>query len=144
MKDEQCFGGAVAVEYEEFARKWMNLYMPGWKCWGTVFNMKQGAAQFCRKSVFEKLNGYDTGIYVGEDIEFYWRLTKFAKQNAGHAFFIEHESKNRSSRGLDRISFWKTFILINPITICEIGEEKIIVEGMVRKNDPLIFTLYKT
>lgn len=117
MKDEQCFGGAVAVEYEEFKRKWMNLYMPGWKFWGTVFNMKQGAAQFCRKSVFEKLGGYDKSIYVGEDIEFYWRLTKFAKQNGGRLFFIKQPKVKTSSRRLDRISFWKTFILMNPIYI---------------------------
>jgi glycosyltransferase involved in cell wall biosynthesis len=117
MKDEKCFGGAVSVEYEEFKRKWMNLYMPGWKFWSTVFNMKQGATQFCRNTVFERLNGYDTGIYVGEDIEFYWRLTKFAKQNGGHAFFIKQPKVKTSSRRLDRISFWKTFILMNPIYI---------------------------
>lgn len=117
MKDEKCFGGAVAVEYEEFKRKWMNLYMPGWKFWGAVFNMKQGAAQFCRKAVFEMLNGYDKSIYVGEDIEFYWRLTKFAGQNGGHAFFIKEPKVKTSARRLDRISFWKTFVLMNPIYI---------------------------
>lgn len=52
MEDEKCFGGAVAVGYEDFERKWMKFYLTGWAFWGRFFNMAQGAAQFCRKSVF--------------------------------------------------------------------------------------------
>ena len=117
MKDEKCFGGAVAVEYEEFQRKWMNYYIFAWKFWEKFFNMKQGAAQFCRKGVFEKLTGYDESIFVGEDIEFYWRLTKFAKQNGGHLFFIKQPKVKTSPRRLDKIPFLKTFVLMNPIYI---------------------------
>ena len=117
MKDEECFGGAVAVAYDESQRKWMKYYLFGWKFWEKFFNMKQGAAQFCRKAVFEKLKGYDESIFVGEDIEFYWRLTKFAKQNGGHLFFVEQPKVKTSARRLDKISFWKTFVLMNPIYI---------------------------
>ena len=80
MEDKKCFGGAVAVEYINFRRKWMKFYLAGWKFWGKFFNMAQGAAQFCRKSVFEKLEGYDQTIFMGEDIEFYWRLSNFTKR----------------------------------------------------------------
>jgi len=117
MKDEKCFGGAVAVEYQQSQRKWMKYYLLGWKFWEKFFNMKQGAAQFCRKAVFEKLNGYDKGIFVGEDIEFYWRLTKFAKQSKGHLSFIEHPKVRTSARRLDKTSLWKTFVLWNPMFI---------------------------
>ena len=117
MRDEKCFGGAVAVEYGEFERKWMRYYLYGWKFWEKFFNMKQGAAQFCRREVFEDLGGYDTGIYVGEDIEFYWRLTKFARANKGHLFFVQSPTVKTSARRLDKISFLKTFILMNPIYI---------------------------
>lgn len=117
MRDEKCFGGAVAVEYDEFQRKWMKYYMFAWKFWEKFFNMRQGAAQFCRKAVFEKLNGYDESIFVGEDIEFYWRLTKFAKQNGGHLFFVQQPKVKTSARRLDKISFWKTFVIMNPIYI---------------------------
>ena len=117
LKDENISGGAVAVEYEEFQRKWMYLYMPGWKFWEKFFNMKQGAAQFCRKSVFEKLKGYDESIYVGEDIEFYWRLTKYARKTGGNVIFIQQPKVKTSSRRLDKIPFLKTFILMNPIYI---------------------------
>ena len=33
MEDEKCFGGAVAVEYEDFERTWMRFYLAGWKFW---------------------------------------------------------------------------------------------------------------
>ena len=115
--DEKCFGGAVSVEYGEFERGWMKYYLYGWKFWEKFFNMKQGAAQFCRREVFANLGGYDTGIYVGEDLEFYWRLTKFARQNAGHLFFIEEPKVKTSPRRLDKIPFLKTFVLMNPIYI---------------------------
>jgi glycosyltransferase involved in cell wall biosynthesis len=117
MRDEKCFGGAVAVEYDESKRKWMKYYLHGWKFWEKFFNMKQGAAQFCRRTVFEKLGGYDASIYVGEDIDFYWRLTKFARQNEGHLAFIEQPKVKTSARRLDKTSLWKTFVHWNPIFI---------------------------
>src|SRR5215211_1284265 len=46
MQDPNCFGGAVAVDYDKFERWWMRLYSRGWEFWGRMFNMKQGAAQF--------------------------------------------------------------------------------------------------
>jgi glycosyltransferase involved in cell wall biosynthesis len=117
MDDEKCFGGAVAVEYENFARKWMRFYLLGWAFWGKFFNMAQGAAQFCRKSVFEKLEGYDQTIFMGEDVEFYWRLSKYAKRNQGYLYFVEHPKVVTSARRFDKMSLWKTFLLTHPIFI---------------------------
>lgn len=55
MEDEKCLGGAVAVEYEDFQRKWTKYYLMGWAFWRKFFKMAQGAEQFCRQSVFEQL-----------------------------------------------------------------------------------------
>jgi glycosyltransferase involved in cell wall biosynthesis len=117
MEDEKCFGGGVTVEYEDLQRRWMKLYLAGWRFWGKFFNMAQGAAQFCRKSVFEELKGYDQTIFMGEDIEFYWRLAKYAKQNKGHLHFIEHPTVRTSARRFDKMSLWKTFLLTHPLFI---------------------------
>lgn len=117
MEDENCLGGAVAVEYEGFERKWMKFYLLGWKFWGRVFNMKQGAAQFCRKIVFEAIGGYDQTIFMGEDVEFYWRLSKFARRNQGYLYFIEHPLVITSARRFDKMSLWKIFFLTHPIFI---------------------------
>jgi glycosyltransferase involved in cell wall biosynthesis len=117
MKNEKCFGGAVSVKYAESRRKWMKFYLSGWQFWGRVFNMKQGAAQFCRKSVFAKIQGYDPSIFMGEDIDFYWRLFKFTKQNDGYLYFVENPKVTTSSRKFDRLSLWKTLFLTHPVFI---------------------------
>jgi glycosyltransferase involved in cell wall biosynthesis len=117
MKDEDCFGGAVAVEYKAFQRGWMKFYLLGWKFLGNLFNMAQGAAQFCRKFVFEELGGYDRTIFMGEDVEFYWRLSKFARLNKGYLFFVERPKVITSARRFDRMSLWKTLLLTHPIFI---------------------------
>jgi hypothetical protein len=40
--------------------------------------MAQGAAQFCRRSAFDLLTGYDESYFMGEDVDFYWRLQKLS------------------------------------------------------------------
>lgn len=117
MADQNCFGGAVAVKYASPKRRWVSLYLQGWKFWGTVFNMKQGAAQFCRKPIFEQVRGYDQTVYVGEDIEFYWRLTKFAEQQGAYLNFIEEPHVTTSSRRFDKLSVGKTLLVTNPIFV---------------------------
>jgi glycosyltransferase involved in cell wall biosynthesis len=117
MEDEQCYGGAVSVEYEELQRKWMRYYLLGWKFWGKVFNMAQGATQYCRKSVFEQLNGYDQTIFLGEDIEFYWRLSNLAKRDGSYLHFLAHPPVKTSSRRFDQMSLWKTLVLTHPVFI---------------------------
>lgn len=117
LKDEQCFGGAVAVEYAGFERRWMRFYLLGWKFWGAAFNMKQGAAQFCRGSVFEELGGYDRTIFMGEDVEFYWRLAGYARRRGGWLYFVEEPKVTTSARRFDKMSPWKTLLLTHPIFI---------------------------
>ena len=117
MEDEKCFGGAAAVQWGELERKWMKFYLLGGKFWTTVFNMKQGPGQFCRRSVFEKLGGYDPTIFMGEDVEFYWRLSRFARRNKGHLYFIEHPKVITSARRFDKMSLSKTLLLTNPVFI---------------------------
>jgi len=124
MEDEKCFGGAVAVDYDQFQRKWMKWYLLGWKFWGKLFDMKQGATQFCRKAIFEEVGGYDESVYMGEDIMFYWRLSKFTKRHNGYLFFIENPAVTTSARRFDRMSLWKTFLLTHPLFIMLTAKRK--------------------
>ena len=117
MKDERCFGGAAGVDYERFRRWWVRLYAGGWEFWGRLFNMAQGANQFCRRTTFERVGGFDQTIFVGEDIEFYWRLSQFAKSNGGYLKFIKHPRVTTSSRRFDKMSLSKTLLLTNPMFI---------------------------
>jgi glycosyltransferase involved in cell wall biosynthesis len=115
MADEKCFGGAVAVEYENFERKWMKFYLLGWHFWSAFLNMKQGATQFCRKTAFLEIGGYDESVYMGEDVEFYWRLSKLAEQNGGYLHFIENPKVITSSRRFDKMNVWKILLFTNPL-----------------------------
>jgi glycosyltransferase involved in cell wall biosynthesis len=117
MEDDRCVGGAVAVRYGPIARRWMAMYLAGWRFWNRIFNMKQGAAQFCRRDAFEALGGYDETIFVGEDVEFYWRLARFARRGGGHLRFIERPWVVTSARRFDRMSLWRTFLLTHPVII---------------------------
>ncbi len=117
MGDDRCLGGAVAVEYQKLERAWMKYYLMGWAFWGKVFNMAQGAAQFCRKSVFEELGGYDATIFMGEDVEFYWRLSRFTRRNGGYLHFVEQPKVVTSTRRFDKMSVWKTLLLTHPAFI---------------------------
>ena len=115
MTDERCLGGAVRVEYGQFRRKWMKYYLAGWLFWDRFFNMKQGAAQFCRRTVFEELGGYDETIFVGEDIEFYWRLARHAHRNGGRVHYIRDPTVTTSPRRLDKLSIGRLLLITNPM-----------------------------
>lgn len=116
MKNKRCFGGAVAVDFGPFEqRKWMKYYLRGGELWQKVFNWKLGATQFCRKSVFREIGGYDETIFMSEDVQFYRRLAKYAKQKDGHLFFVEEPRVLTSARRFDKMSLWKTLLLTNPL-----------------------------
>jgi glycosyltransferase involved in cell wall biosynthesis len=115
--DPKCFGGAVVVDYTRFERSWMRVYSSMWRFWGEVFNMKGGAAQFCRRDVFESVGGYDESVFVGEDIEFYWAVTKYARQNGGRMESITDMSVTTSSRRFDKMGLVKTLVVTHPVFI---------------------------
>jgi glycosyltransferase involved in cell wall biosynthesis len=118
MSEPRCVGGSVAVEYEcPFARLWMKFFMRLWLVLGRLTKMRQGALQFCRAEVFRQLGGYDTTIYVGEDIEFHWRLDKLARKQGGFTSFIEEPSVLTSSRRWNRMGLMRMLFFTHPITI---------------------------
>ena len=124
MENDECFGGAVSVEYGEFARKWLKYYFWGWLFWEKILNTKQGATQFCRASAFHELGGYNEKVYMGEDVEFYWRLTKYAKQNQGSLFFIENPKVKTSARRYSQMSWWKILIITHPLFMLPAAKSK--------------------
>jgi GT2 family glycosyltransferase len=79
--------------------------------------MRQGAAQFCRKSAFEELGGFDESIFMGEDVDFYWRLASLAKKNGAYLKNIDDVEVVTSTRRFDRMSVLRTLILTHPLFI---------------------------
>jgi glycosyltransferase involved in cell wall biosynthesis len=117
MERTGCIGGAVAVDYGPIRRRWLRWYLKGWAFWGTFFNMKQGAAQFCRRSAFDEIGGYDETIYMGEDVEFYWRLARHARGRGQFLDFLDTPRVVTSSRRFNRMSALKILVLTHPVAI---------------------------
>ena len=118
MSDRSCAGGSVAVEYGSFERrKWARTYLDMFRFWGKVFKMRQGAAQFCSSEVFRELGGYDETIYVGEDIDFHWRLDRLAKRDGKHTVVIEEPPVTTSSRRFEKMPLWRAFVFTHPVVI---------------------------
>jgi glycosyltransferase involved in cell wall biosynthesis len=118
MSDERCSGGSVAVEYEVPERRgWVWYFLQLTVFIGKLLKMRQGATQFCRKDVFVELGGYDTSIYVAEDVEFHWRLDRLARRRGGHTAFIEDPKVITSTRRFEKMSLLKTIVITHPVTI---------------------------
>lgn len=116
MSDPRCVGGSVAVAFAKPQRSWLRQFTKLWDFWGRLLKMRGGALQFARREVFTELEGYDTTIYVGEDIEFHWRLDRLAKKRDGFTAFIEAPIAITSSRRWDKMGL-KLLVLGHPALV---------------------------
>ena len=118
MSDEKCFGGSVAVEYMRIESRLIVVwFMLLWPFLGKLTKMRGGALQFCRADVFRELKGYDTTIYVGEDIDFHWRLDRLARDRDAHTAFIEEPKVLTSSRRWNRMGLVRMLFFTHPVTV---------------------------
>jgi glycosyltransferase involved in cell wall biosynthesis len=116
MTDEACVGGAVDTIYQP-GKLSVKVYLQVWRLFGKLAGMAQGATQFCRRDVHVCLCGYDETMYMGEDVDFYWRLKRFAKRHHARVCFIEDVQVIPSTRRFDRWSLWRMLIWTNPLFI---------------------------
>src|SRR5262249_42904284 len=105
MKDRNCVGGAVDTDYRP-SRRLMKAYLRVWRILGMLSGMAQGATQFCRTEVFGSLKGYDQTLFMGEDVDFYWRLKKFARQRGFCCCYLTAVRVTPSTRRFDKWSIW--------------------------------------
>jgi hypothetical protein len=116
MDDPTCLGGAVDIAYRP-ARASIRAYLGLWRVIGLALGMAQGATQFCRGEAFTALNGYDETLYMGEDVDFYWRLRRLAKSRTEHVRFIRELRVVSSCRRFDQSSILRTLVETNPFYI---------------------------
>ena len=116
MSDPTCVGGAVDVEYRP-KRRSMRLYLRAWRILARLTGMAQGATQFCRKSTFDEVGGYDEKAWIGEDADFFWALKKYAKRTGRTVRFIKEPRVRGSSRRFDKWPLWKILVWTNPLFI---------------------------
>jgi len=113
MKDPQCAGGSVDIMHRP-ASLILRVYLFFWRVLGLIGGMAQGACQFCRKSVFKELGGYDETWYMGEDVDFYWRLKRLARRRGLRISFIGELQVIPSPRRFDQWPIWRTLIWTFP------------------------------
>ena len=113
MSDDTCFGGAVDTDYRP-KKLTVRAYLKFWRIIGKLTGMAQGATQFFRTDVFFMLKGYDETLFMGEDVDLYWRLKKFAKRRNGSVVFIEDIRVVPSTRRFDRWRLWRTLLWTSP------------------------------
>lgn len=116
MANPSCFGGAVDTDYRP-TKTLVKIYLQLWRILGKLAGMAQGATQFSRRDVYASLLGYDESLYMGEDVDFHWRMKQFAKRQNAHVCLIEDIRVVPSARRLDQWSFWRTLIWTNPFFV---------------------------
>ena len=118
LADETVIGGSVEVRYEPVPKQaWIRLYMFTFQNIGRLLKWRQGAAQFCRASAFRELGGYDETIYVGEDVEFHWRLAKLARRSGRRVVFIEDPTVSTSPRRFERLGLVRSLFFTHPAVV---------------------------
>ncbi len=113
MKDPQCAGGSVDISHRP-ASLILRAYLLLWRVLGLIGGMAQGACQFCRKSVHKELGGYDETWYMGEDVDFYWRLKRLARRRGLRTCFIGDLQVIPSPRRFDQWPIWRTLVWAFP------------------------------
>ncbi len=116
MTDPQCLGGGADIVHHVRSTV-LRAYLSVWRWAGLKLGMAQGAAQFCRTSAFRVLNGYDESQFMGEDVDFYWRLRKLCVRTKGRVRFLSDVKVIPSPRRFDTAPVWRTLIWTNPVFI---------------------------
>ena len=116
MSDPECVGGGVDVEYRP-RRLVIRLYLRCWRQLARVTGMVQGATQFCRRSAFEAVGGYDENVWIGEDVDFLWSLKKLAKGTGQSIRVVRTPRVLPSTRRFDEMPVWKVLLFTNPLFI---------------------------
>ena len=116
ISDPKCIAGAVDIDYRP-KRLLIKIYLQFWRLIGNITGMAQGATQFCQRDVYKIVGGYDERLYMGEDVDFYWRLKQFSKKEDLEVCLIKEHRVIPSCRRFDQWPLWKTLVWTNPIFI---------------------------
>ncbi|MGH9720732.1 MAG: hypothetical protein ACRD8O_11010 [Bryobacteraceae bacterium] len=123
IADPACFGGAFDTDARP-KRAVLRLYLALWRLLGLGLGMAQGAAQFCRRYAFEALGGYEERLFMGEDVDFYWRLKRLVRMKGKRTVFLRDVRVVPSSRRFDSWPLWKTLLWTNPVIVGLLGRRK--------------------
>jgi glycosyltransferase involved in cell wall biosynthesis len=117
LADERCAGGAADAPYEPARKRLVRWYLAFWRVIGLLLRMSQGTVQFCRADAFRALDGYATDQYMGEDVDFIWRLRRYARRHGQRVVILTGLGVRQSARRFDQWPLWRTLVWTNPLVI---------------------------
>jgi len=116
LSDPSCIGGAVDTNYRPNSFS-VKVYLQIWRMIGKAARMAQGAVQFFRRDAYFSLGGYDESLYMGEDVDFYWRFQRQAMKQGSRVQFMRDVQVVPSCRRFDQWPIWRTLIWTNPFVV---------------------------
>lgn len=128
MRGAQCAGGAVKVAFRP-RRLAVRAYLDFMWFVGRLAGMELGACQFCERGMFTSLGGYDEKIYMGEDVDFVWRLRAAARLRGFTTSVIRDMQVVSSSRRFDTWSLWRILLTTNPALVFGLRRRKSVWRG---------------
>ncbi|HEV8577723.1 MAG TPA: hypothetical protein VGX68_01475 [Thermoanaerobaculia bacterium] len=57
------------------------------------------------------------GIFMGEDIDFYWRMRRYARRHGGNVKVLSEPNVVTSGRRFNKMNLWRVLVLTHPAFI---------------------------
>jgi glycosyltransferase involved in cell wall biosynthesis len=99
-------------------------YLTCWRLLAKTTGMAQGATLFCTAEAYYAIRGYDERLYMGEDVDFYWRLGRYARRTGRRLCVLNDLQVITSSRRFDLCALWEVLIWTNPVFIALFRKRK--------------------
>lgn len=119
-RDPRVVGGGVETRHRPH-RALVALWLTLWRLGARTLRMVQGSVQFCRRLAFDELGGYDERLFMGEDVDFAWRLQRLARRTGGRFVLIRDPPIEPSARRWDQWGLGKILFWTNPLVIAALG-----------------------
>ena len=132
MTDAACAGGAVDT-LQRPRSFLLRAYLKAWRVVGLLGGIAQGACQFCRKSVFQELSGYDETLFMGEAVDFYWRLKRMARRRKLRTCFVSDLQVTPSQRRFETWPLWRSLLWTNPFLVLALRHRRRAWSGWYRQ-----------
>src|SRR5262249_1428022 len=119
ISDPACIGGSADTDYQPVCSS-LRLYLQLWRVLGEHKGNGAGVDTLFAGGLFVPrwgVGGYDERLYMGEDVDFYWRLKRMAKEQNKKVCFLSDLRVIPSCRRFNQWPVWKTLVWTNPIFI---------------------------
>lgn len=126
--DLRVVGGGVETRHRPH-RMLVALWLALWRVGARALRMVQGSVQFCRRSAFDELGGYDERLFMGEDVDFAWRLQRLARRTGSRFVLIRDTPVEPSARRWEQWALGKILFWTNPLVIAALRRRRGVWRG---------------